>query len=139
MLEGLLVKAIKTFLDSKPSSTLRTLVAKRYYFGQAPANVDDPYVVFSIMAPGPDFYQGGLQIEELQVQFSIFATNASAASVLEAGAALCALFDDTKEIAISGYTLLLFERSSTICVPPEPEDEQPEQQYVALYRVKFYK
>lgn len=139
MLEGLLAKAIKSFLDSKTSSTLRTLIGTKYYFNTAPSNVTGVYLVFSIMGVSPDYYQGDLSIEELQVQFNLFKEDMSAAAVLEAGAALCDLFDDATEISISGYSSLLFERRSSVCIPPQTGENIPDQQYTVLYHAKFYK
>jgi hypothetical protein len=136
MLEGAITKAVKVLLDAQLSnSAFRQALGQRYYFGLAPSDAVEPYAVFTVIGVGPQYFKGSV-VEEYEVQFNIYQVSASAGGVTAAGAALCGVLDDTASLVVTGYTVSIFERKTSICFEPKTQDTDiPEQQYTVLYRV----
>lgn len=108
--------AFLTALKSKlAGSALAAYVGNRIYFEEAPENAPYPYVVYFIVtsSPGDTFTE---DLEEIQVQFSLFSDSEGATEIATIYGHLTDLMDDAV-LTVTGYSFIQATRGPMTPVP----------------------
>lgn len=108
--------AFLTALKSKlAGSALAAYVGNRIYFEEAPENTPYPYVVYFIVASNPEdtFTE---DMEDIQVQFSLFSDSEGATEIATMYGHLTDLMDDAA-LTVTGYSFIQATRGPMTPVP----------------------
>lgn len=98
-------------------TALHSSIGGRLYKGRAPEAAEYPYVVFSLVSDVPaDTFKSNL--EDVNIQFSIFSSASSSGEVEDIFNNLKALYDDCS-LTISGNTLIWMKRENAQLMPEE--------------------
>jgi hypothetical protein len=105
------VKNLTTAIFSKAAgSGFSTAIGGRFYKGRAPQGVTWPYAIYFVVTdmPADTFTE---RLEDCVVQFSVFSKASGTTEILDAVAALQALYDYCN-LTITGNALLYMQRTS---------------------------
>ena len=91
-------------------SNFSSYVGGRVYLDRAPAGVEYPYCVFSIVSGNPD-WTFKESFEDTYIQFSLFSASSSATEITTMYSYLKSLYDDCS-MTITSNTLIWFRRQN---------------------------
>lgn len=113
------MKALSSAIFAKCAvgTALHSSIGGRLCKGRAPEAAEYPYVVFSLVSDVPaDTFKSNL--EDVNIQFSIFSSASSSGEAEDIFTNLKALYDDCS-LTISGNTLIWMKRENAQLMPEE--------------------
>ena len=130
-----LFEGITNLFGAEPHSNFYSAIDGELHLDEAPQKQAFPYCVF-LGVPGiHSFMFDPEEFETVPIQFNIHSDDPSAIEGLEIADKLMALFDDTKEMVVTGYNVVWFRRTT----PPYPFKVDDKRQVTILYEVLLEK